>query len=83
MRAETISELSAEETAIVVSFQRPAPTTEPRHGRRARMLAGLGCLAAFLVLTVAIARPSAAPAQRTGPTAHLTHPPVIANFRGR
>jgi hypothetical protein len=83
MRAETMSELSAEETAILVSFQRPAPTTEPRHRLRARMLAGIGCLAAFLILTVAIARPSAVPAQRTGPTAHLAHPPVMGNFRGR
>jgi hypothetical protein len=47
------------------------------------MLAGIGCLAAFLILTVAIVRPSAVPAQRTSPTANLAHPPVMGNFRGR
>jgi hypothetical protein len=83
MRAGTMRELSAEETAILISFQRPAPTTEPRHQLRARMLAGIGCLAVFHILTVAIAKPSAVPAQRTGPTAHPAHPPVIGNFRGR
>ena len=78
MRVETMSERSAAQTAVLV---RTAPPIQPRHRLRTRLLCAIGCLAVVLVLSVAIARPSPARAQRTGSTTQLTHPPVLGQFR--